>query len=131
MLQLVYVSTATEGLTAQDVARILVQSRGNNRRDGVTGLLYHDGHRFMQALEGGREAVERAFARIGDDPRHRGVRLLSRREVDDREFGQWAMASRPFGSLTAQEMTVMVETLASRAARSVRGHFETFAREAA
>lgn len=131
MLQLVYLSTATPGLMAQDVARILIKSRGNNRADGITGLLYHDGRRFLQALEGSDAPVECAFVRISADPRHSGVRLLSRRQVDEREFGVWAMASRPFGSITAQDMTRMVEALASRAAPAVRDHFDTFARQAA
>ena len=131
LLQLVYLSTAAPSIDAHEIGRILSRSRGNNRRDGITGLLYHDGKRFMQALEGEAAMVEQAFARISTDPRHHGVALLSRRQVDEREFGAWAMASRPFGSLTAQEMTGMVETLASRAAQSVRDHFETFARQAA
>ena len=131
MLQLVYVSTARPDLVAQDVARILIQSRSNNRRDGITGLLYHDGRRFMQALEGERQAVERAFARISADPRHLGIKVLSSRAIEEREFGAWALASRPFGSITVQEMTMMVEALASRAAPVVRRHFANFERDAA
>lgn len=131
MLQIVYLSTATPGLVAQDIARILIKSRGNNRADDITGLLYHDGKRFLQALEGSDAAVERVFARILVDPRHSDVRLLSRRPIDEREFGTWAMASRPFGSITAQDRTRMVEALASRAAPAIRDHFDTFARQAA
>lgn len=130
MLQLVYLSTATPGLMAQDVARILIKSRGNNRADGITGLLYHDGRRFLQALEGSDAPVERALVRTSADPRHGGVRLLSRRPIYEREFGTWTMASRPFGSIMAQEMTRLVEALARRAAPAIRDHFDTFARQA-
>ena len=47
--QLVYISTATPG-TAVDPAPILTASRRNNARDRITGLLWFDGKRFLQAL---------------------------------------------------------------------------------
>jgi hypothetical protein len=91
MLQLVYISTAAKDA---DCAPILRASRRNNGRDGITGLLYADGVRFLQALEGPADAVEAAYARIKTDPRHKAPVVLSRREVDEREFGPWEMAER-------------------------------------
>ena len=79
MLQLVYISSA---VGKPDVGAILAVSRRNNARDDVTGLLYADGVRFLQALEGPADKVEAAFARIGADPRHRAVVVLSRRTVE-------------------------------------------------
>ena len=97
MLQLVYISSSTtRGLEGLDA--ILATSRRNNARDGITGLLYADGTRFLQALEGEGAAVEAAFARIRTDPRHRGVVVLSRRTIAVREFGPWDMAARHAGA---------------------------------
>ena len=74
-----------------------------NRRDDVTGLLLFNSRRFLQVLEGPKDAVERIFARIYDDSRHRGVVKLREGAIVAREFGQWAMAyddpCRPSGNL--------------------------------
>jgi hypothetical protein len=94
MLQLTYISTATPGLTALDVADILKASRRNNAPAGLTGLLLHDGRRFLQALEGEAAQVQTAYERIKADRRHRAVVLLSSREVTARAFGDWAMAAQ-------------------------------------
>lgn len=122
MLQLIYVSTARKVGTT-DLEDILVKSRRNNRRDGITGLLHAKGRRFLQALEGEPAKVEAAYARIAADPRHFALVVLSRRTVTDREFGEWAMAADDgSGGVVAQ-----VATLVEGAAPSVRGTFEGFA----
>ena len=125
MLQLVYVSTARDP-EAFDHEALLDRARRNNARDGVTGLLYIDGKRFLQAVEGPDAAVEALFARIQADPRHYALVLLSCRQVEAREFGDWEMAH-----LTdPAERDALVErlrTLVARATPAVRGTFEGFA----
>lgn len=122
MLQLIYVSTARNGELI-DLDDILAISRRNNRRDGITGLLHVKGRRFLQALEGEAEQVEKAYARIAADPRHFALVVLSRRTVGSREFGEWAMAADDgTGGVVAQ-----VSLLVEGAAPSVRGTFEGFA----
>ena len=126
MLQLVYISTARGQVMASDIQRILGASRRNNARDGITGLLFFDGMRFLQALEGVGDVVTTAFERIKADPRHSGVVLLSQREVADREFGPWSMASR-----TALEgesaMLERVKELVADASPMVQATFTSFA----
>ena len=91
LFQLTYISSVTPG-SDPDVNQILATSRRNNDRDGLSGLLISDGKRFLQALEGEKEAISRTFDRIKADPRHRAVVTLSSREIAERQFGQWAMA---------------------------------------
>jgi hypothetical protein len=122
MLQLVYISTATKGANFADILRT---SRRNNGRDSITGLLYADGVRFMQALEGPQEAVEAAYQRIKEDPRHRAPVILSRREVDSREFGDWEMAERRPGQ-QGEAFVSRVDNLVANAAPSVRATFTGF-----
>lgn len=124
MLQLVYVSTARTG--AGDPAAILAVSRENNRREGITGLLYSDGTRFLQALEGPYEKVQAAYERIRNDTRHRAIVLLSRRDVAEREFGDWAMAHRMPGS-DADAFVARVSELTADAAPDVQATFRGFA----
>ena len=126
MLQLVYVSSVTPNAANADPAAILAASRTNNRRDAITGLLYSDGTRFLQALEGPEETVEAAFERIRQDARHRAIVLLSRRTIEAREFGDWAMAHRTTGT-DADRFIESVARLAENAAPDVRATFEGFA----
>lgn len=124
MLQLVYISSAV-GET--DLTSILSVSRRNNGRDDITGLLYADGRRFLQVLEGPIAKVEAAFARIQADPRHRALVALSRRTVDEREFGAWDMAAR-CPDQDGDAFVSRIDALTARAAPNVRATFEGFAR---
>ncbi len=125
MLQLVYISSPV-GLSAGDIAGILAASRRNNARAGITGLLYADGTRFLQALEGPEDAVEETFARIKRDPRHRALVSLSRKNVEHREFGNWEMAERRPGS-EADAFLAKIDNLTRDASPSVRGTFSGLA----
>ncbi|MBO9712605.1 BLUF domain-containing protein [Sphingomonas sp.] len=125
MFQLVYVSSVVPE-TAPDPEAILRVSRVNNARDGITGLLYSDERRFLQVLEGEPLAVEQAFARIQLDPRHRAIVVLLRREIEAREFGDWAMAHRTPGD-DADAFIARVAELVAHAAPAVRGTFQGFA----
>lgn len=126
MIQIVYISTA-RGDTHVERGHILLTSRRNNQRDGITGLLYDDGVRFLQVLEGDMSQVDSAYERIKADPRHRAVVVLSRRPIDAREFGDWAMASLSPG-VEAGEVMDRVGRLVAGASDNVRATFESFAR---
>lgn len=126
MLQIMYISSAAN-IPPIDVAQILTVSRRNNERDAVTGFLYADGRRFLQVLEGPEDAVESAFTRISGDVRHRAVVTLSRRAIEAREFGDWAMAHRMPGSDSDALLAQIAERLET-ASPNVRATFEGFAK---
>ena len=124
MLQLIYVSSV---IGQPNNADILATSRRNNARDGITGLLYADGVRFMQVLEGPNDKVEAAYARIKPDQRHRAAVVLSRREIEEREFGPWDMAARLPGE-EGEAFLGRVDRLIAKAHPNVRATFDGFAR---
>ncbi|RDE06826.1 BLUF domain-containing protein [Sphingomonas aracearum] len=124
MLQLVYISSARN---APDVEAILAVSRRNNARDSITGLLYSDGVRFLQVLEGPEDKVEAAFARIQQNPWHRAIVARSRRHVETREFGLWQMAHRSPGG-DGDAFVAKLEPMLARADKNVRATFESFAK---
>lgn len=130
MIRLIYVSTARKPLAAGELEDVLRVSRKNNARDEVTGLLVVGGRRFLQALEGEKDAVEHVFQRIEKDPRHFAVVRLSQEEVHERAFGQWAMGytagratTDPALSLTA----VVAKLIEPINDPRVRGYFTGFA----
>ncbi|MCR5872397.1 MULTISPECIES: BLUF domain-containing protein [unclassified Sphingomonas] len=126
MYQLMYISSVRAG-TQVEVAPILLASRRNNDRHGITGFLYADGRRFLQVLEGPQDAVEQTFARIAADPRHCAIVILSRRAIEMREFGDWAMAHRVPGAESDALMAQIADRL-STASPNVRATFEGFAK---
>ena len=95
LVRLVYASRATGEIDDALIASILERSRSNNLEHGITGILctYSPGQLFLQVLEGGRAAVNRLYASIVRDPRHRDVTLLDYAEVSERRFASWRMGS--------------------------------------
>lgn len=130
MQQLTYISTTVPNLPADAVEKILRVSRRNNARDGITGVLVHDGVRFLQALEGYKPLVDAAFARIKADPRHRAAVMLSYREVTAPEFGPWDMASYTAkGGQPGASLAATVDALVAEVSHaSTRELFRSFAR---
>lgn len=121
MRQLLYISSKSPKESVS-VGGILIQSRRNNEAAGVTGLLYTDGHRFLQVLEGERGPVTETFLRIKADPRHQAVVVLSDRTVDVREFGAWSMAHRGPAD-EADSFDARIRRMLAGASESVRGTF--------
>lgn len=91
LVRLLYASRAADGVDADDLTAILRQSKSRNPDHGITGVLCFSEGIFLQVLEGGRGAVNRLYARIVADPRHRDVELLSYQEIGERRFAGWSM----------------------------------------
>lgn len=130
MDRLLYISTARDLPDERMLESILRVSRRNNAAVGVSGLLVVGGKRFLQALEGPADAVEQVFERIAQDQRHRAIVMLSRKSVDRRLFGQWAMGYRA-GHAThddAASLPAIVEALVETIDdASLRAEFTAFA----
>lgn len=85
------VPTRMKGLldeVVEDAARF-------NRLAGVTGVLLHDGTRFLQYLEGPPDGLDLAYDRIMQSKSHAGVTELARGSVATRQFPYWAMRWLP------------------------------------
>lgn len=91
MLQVIYASAAKRAMSAAGLRDILVTARARNAAIGVTGMLVYDDGSFLQVLEGPDDAVTALVERIKADPRHDRFRLLSMKEIQAREFGEWSM----------------------------------------
>lgn len=87
----VYISSAVRPFSPTELVDLLAKCHENNAQLGVTGmLLYKDGN-FMQVLEGAEEVVRTLYARIGHDPRHRGLLTLLQGPLSERQFPDWSM----------------------------------------
>ncbi|MBY6188922.1 BLUF domain-containing protein [Microbulbifer agarilyticus] len=101
LIQLVYASRATfkpapnsQGVEPS-VARILMQSRRNNSRVDIGGVLYFGDGYFFQVLEGDRTVVTETYERITSDPRHSDATILSLKNTRERGFNEWSMKYVP------------------------------------
>ena len=91
LVRLLYVSRAVSQDSAPAIESILHASRSHNLNHGITGILCYGGGVFLQAIEGGREAVNKLYNHIIEDPRHTDVVLLHYEEITERRFGGWTM----------------------------------------
>lgn len=91
LFRLIYVSTATPGLTEEDMEQILNVSQSNNEERYITGYLVHNGPSFMQLIEGPRAEIEEIFSRIVADIRHSGVVRILAEKAEHRAFPRWSM----------------------------------------
>jgi hypothetical protein len=99
LIRLVYASQSNSparlGSVDPVVGSILSQSRRNNSRDQIGGVLYYGDGFFFQCLEGERSQVEAVYERIRGDMRHREPRILRLQSVNCRMFSEWSMKYVP------------------------------------
>lgn len=92
---IVYTSEVVAGMGHIDhvLADIVGKAKLNNPRLGITGLLFYHNGRFLQIIEGRKDALERLMAAIEKDPRHRNMERLVDESIYQRSFEQWNMDS--------------------------------------
>ena len=104
MYLLAYASTATFDFQDGDLITLLMNSRANNKRLGITGILLYDDRHFVQVLEGEEQAVRERFARIDADPRHDGVTILLEETSSERQFPKWSMGYKALNDPLVQQI---------------------------
>jgi len=91
MIQVSYVSRATNPMSSGDLLALLHQCRRNNTKYGVSGLLLYGNGTFLQTIEGDPDVVDPLYDRIFDDKRHADIELLYRKDIADRQYSEWSM----------------------------------------
>lgn len=104
MFSITYVSAATTAMSDDDIAAILVKSRANNVRLGLTGALLFRQGRFIQILEGPVEQVHEQFAVIAADPRHSNLQKIRETVLVERQFPDWTMGFRPLSDQDVKKL---------------------------
>ena len=99
LVRLMYASRAAAAVNQEELVAILRKSKANNPAAGITGVLCYSEGIFLQALEGGRSAVNQLYNRIAADPRHTSVELLCYEEIGERLFAGWSMGQVNLSSL--------------------------------
>lgn len=101
LYHLIYVSTAVAPMSEADLLHLLCQSRAQNKRNRITGmLLYQNGH-FMQVLEGEEDQVRQTFRRIERSPKHKSIDVLRAELIQHRNFPDWTMGFKDMSGTDA------------------------------
>lgn len=129
MLSIVYVSAATNPMTDDDVAAILVEARANNLRNDLTGALLYNGGRFIQIIEGPDEVLRSQYAKIAADPRHRSVQTMSEKRIAHRQFPEWTMGFQPLSDASLKTLEGFDDFFGGRTGRDRLKHADNEAQQ--
>lgn len=109
LIRLVYASRSTQspqrGNLDSSIGSILAQSRRNNQRDQIGGVLFFGDGYFFQCLEGDEQQVLRTYERIIRDSRHQDAAILMNKTITTRLFTDWSMKYVP----TADEVQALLK----------------------
>jgi hypothetical protein len=95
MKHIVYISRAVRPLSDDDLNALLSQSRRDNKRHGVTGILFYSHGNISQLFEAEDDVADALYARIARDGRHSHVQKLVDKPITTRSFANWSMAFHP------------------------------------
>ena len=104
LIHLIYASTATEAFENLELTALLQQSRANNERLSLTGMLLHSAGNFFQVLEGEPALVDQLSQKIILDKRHAQFTVIIREPIARRSFPTWSMG---FSSVSPEELTAI------------------------
>ncbi|RFC65079.1 BLUF domain-containing protein [Fulvimarina endophytica] len=102
-------SSIANGLSREEFRQIVAYSTEHNRKLGVRGVIAFDGRVITQILEGDGETVDDLFKMIRRDPRHEGVVLMTRVDIDESQFASFGMAN-----LSPSEVFLMSSAIVER-----------------
>ncbi|WP_367345991.1 BLUF domain-containing protein [Stenotrophomonas bentonitica] len=86
-----YVSQATQPWNRATVDDMVERAAAFNRLAGVTGVLFFDGARYLQYVEGPEDGVEVVYGRIQSSPLHSDLMELARGTIGRRLMPYWSM----------------------------------------
>jgi hypothetical protein len=127
MQQILYTSRNSAPVDEEEWYRILNQSRHNNAIDGVTGVLWTDGTRYIQVFEGPDASVLSTAIRIWNDPRHHDINVIHQIPIDQAEFFSWNGVLKN-NKLSDKERNDRLRRLLVNASFAVSKRFLEFAR---
>jgi len=92
LIHCIYSSVAADkDLSEEALKSILEQSRHNNSKADITGMLLYESGTFFQVLEGDKADVNDVFQKIKKDARHSRVVKFIDKPITERSFGDWTM----------------------------------------
>ncbi len=102
MHTLIYSSGIESYLGDIDISSLLYAARQSNAEHKITGVLLHINGKFIQVLEGEEAPVKKLYEIIDRDRRHKNLKILLEKDIDERQFNGWDMG---FKNITEKELS--------------------------
>jgi len=91
MIRISYASTTNHDWSPEELLTLLTNCQTNNAANNITGILLYANRTFFQVLEGEEGVINRVFAMIEKDNRHKDCTLISKEKIKERAFPYWSM----------------------------------------
>jgi hypothetical protein len=127
VFQLIYTCALHSGVNCKDLEKIAADSRFQNLKNEITGILLCKDGSILQVLEGEREIVKNLYARIIQDTRVMNPLVLIQRRVADREFPNWSMGYRN-ANRTEFAFELTIESMQENLSRDLSAETHTISR---
>lgn len=99
-----YISTAVNKFTKEDLDDLLTVSRTKNAEFGITGLLILKDYVIIQYIEGDKKHIKQLYENIKKDTRHVNVTLLKEEPIEQKLFENWSMGVKYYEHLEGVEL---------------------------
>nr|WP_280636310.1 BLUF domain-containing protein [Endozoicomonas sp. G2_1] len=90
------------------LADILLTSRVNNNKFGITGFLVAHSRGFIQLIEGEETAVNQLYQNISQDLRHANVAIITTGHSKQRYFPNWDMG---YAYISSQHQLMQINAI--------------------
>lgn len=93
---IIYQSKAQPNFTPMDIELMLMKAKRKNKRIKVTGCIVYANNKFIQLIQGPKDAITDLYASIKADKRHFKVTTLLKQSSDTKIWSDWSMAMLDF-----------------------------------
>lgn len=100
--KLIYISSPKVEVTESLISEILSKAIRRNNSLQISGMLTYFHGKFMQLIEGDKEAVDELFNIIRLDPTHDDITILLQKQSDQRCMPTWIMGFTMGDEFSAQ-----------------------------
>ncbi|MEG0184718.1 MAG: BLUF domain-containing protein [Stenotrophomonas sp.] len=100
-----YASQGKPELSAARLQALVDDAARFNKLAGVTGVLLHDGQRFLQYIEGPPDGLDSVYERILQAGSHVDIVELARGRLGQRQFPYWAMRALPVDAALLRQLS--------------------------
>ena len=119
---IVYFSSWTEPFQEEDLSTVLKQSRQNNNKTGITGVILYVRGNVIQVLEGEKEAINTLYERIERDQRHTNVIPVLNRPIAQRLFAAWSMGYETITTRQLEEIKTILDLDSNETSSTLSGN---------
>ena len=91
MFELLYTSVSPQGLSEDELIKIVMDAQKRNAKLGITGALIYCDREIMQIVEGDKDIILALFEKIKKDERHTLVNVFYQGAISKRSFADWSM----------------------------------------